>query len=431
MRIRSRPNTQKIYKELCEVIPGGVNSPVRACRAMEQLPLVVDYAEGDMLYDVDGHAYIDYCGSWGALVHGHAHPILVEAIQKRAALGTSYGITTALEKELATEVIRCMPSIESIRFVSSGTEATMSAIRLARGYTRRELIVKFDGHYHGHADAFLVKAGSGVAELSESSSQGIPQASVQNTLSLPFNDLKAVEKLFNSRHAKNIAAVILEPIAGNMGVVPAEKAFLNFLRKKTQECGALLILDEVISGFRVALGGAQSLYGIQPDLTCLGKIVGGGLPAAAFGGRREIMEQLAPVGPIYQAGTLSGNPLAMAAGLNALKLLQKPHFYENLQKKQELLIQPIIEHIQNKNLACCVQAVGSMFTLFFGKKQIQNSADVHQLDTTQYKRFFQYLFQEGIYFPPSQHEAAFISSAHSEENLKRTRDTILNYLKSY
>lgn len=336
--MNSRLISEAIYKNLCEVIPGGVNSPVRSCLKMGQLPMVVDRAYEDQLIDADGHTYIDFCGSWGALIHGHAHPAILEAVKVRMDKGTSFGITTSIEGELAHEIVKLIDSIEKIRFVSSGTEATMSAVRLARGVTKREVIVKFSGNYHGHADHFLVQAGSGVLEVSPTaSSAGVPEEMVKHTINLPYNDVESCRQLFNHpdyRHC--IAAVILEPIAANMGVVPASHEFIRYLRSATEEMGALLIFDEVINGFRVGLRGAQEYYSIKPDLTCFGKIIGGGFPAAAFGGRREVMDQLAPLGSVYQAGTLSGNPVAMEAGLQSLKLLQRPGFYEELQAKTDL-----------------------------------------------------------------------------------------------
>lgn len=428
-----RPATESLFNELCAVIPGGVDSPVRSCKAMQQLPMIAASAREDIIEDVDGISYIDYCGSWGALIHGHANPEILKAIQKRMKLGTTFGITTAIEGELATKIIDLMPAIEKIRFVSSGTEATMSAIRLARGFTRRDVVIKFSGNYHGHADFFLVQAGSGVFGLSStSSSAGIPEDIVKHTISLPYNDIDTCRSvLHEARLRDRIAAVIIEPIAGNMGVVPATKEFLQMLREETKKIGALLVLDEVITGFRVGLGGAQQLYDIEPDLTCLGKIMGGGLPAAAFGGRRDIMDFLAPLGPVYQAGTLSGNPLAMEAGLQALQMLQRKGFYEELENKTKMLIEPIKEALHRKKALACVQHVGSMFTLFFGRHFVENMEDAHLLDTHLYAKFFRYLFENGVYIPPSQHEAWFISSAHTEDHLLLTRDLILNFIKTH
>lgn len=427
-----RPVSQKIYEQLCEVIPGGVNSPVRSCKAMHQIPMVVAAAMEDKLIDVDGRTYIDYCGSWGALIHGHANPEILKAIQYRMSLGTSFGITTALEGQLASKIIELVPSIEKLRCVSSGTEATMSAIRLARGFTGRDIVIKFNGNYHGHADFFLVQAGSGVFGLSStSSSAGIPEELVQYTISLPYNDISTCLSVFHEARLRNkIAAVIIEPIAGNMGLVPAKPEFLQMLSEETKKIGALLVFDEVISGFRVGLGGAQGLYHIKPDLTCLGKIMGGGLPAAAFGGRRDIMDYLAPLGPVYQAGTLSGNPLAMEAGLQALNMVCEPDFYKELERKTRIITDPVQESLRKKKAIACVQQVGSMFTLFFGTHSVQNMEDAHRLNTDLYAQLFRFLFNNGVYIPPSPHETWFVSSAHTEQHLMLTRDLLLEFIDS-
>jgi glutamate-1-semialdehyde 2,1-aminomutase len=414
-----------------QVIPGGVNSPVRACVNVGQMPMVIDHAYGDTLVDVDGKSYIDFCGSWGSLIHGHAHTSILEAVQLRMMKGTSFGITTAIEGELAQEIVRLIPSIEKIRFVSSGTEATMSAARLARGYTNKEFIIKFIGNYHGHADFFLVQAGSGVLEVSPTaSSAGIPTDIVKHTLCLPYNDIEACRQIFHHPdYRNNIAAVILEPIAGNMGVVPASREFIQFLREETKNMKTLLIFDEVITGFRVSLKGAQEIYDVNPDLTCFGKIVGGGFPAAAFGGRGDIMNYLAPLGPVYQAGTLSGNPLAMEAGLQSLRLVQKAGFYEELQRKTNLLLMPIKQAIQKHNWPVCIQEAGSMFTIFFCKKQVHNLKDALEANTNIFASFFRRLFDQGIYIPPAQHEAWFISQAHEEFNLLKTQKAILDFFE--
>lgn len=427
-----RSESLKIHQELLRLLPGGVNSPVRACSAVETDPVIAERGEGAILFDADGNGYIDYCGSWGALIHGHAHPEIIKAVQETAQKGTSFGVSTLLEAQLARKVTELVPSIEKVRFVSSGTEATMSAVRLARGHTGRDLILKFEGHYHGHADYFLVQAGSGALDLnSPPSSQGIPLDFVKNTLCLPFNDIHALETIFsNSKIAKNLAAVILEPIAGNMGVVPADREWMELLRKKTEENGTVLIFDEVMTGFRVAKGGAQSLYGIRPDLTCLGKIVGGGLPAAAFGGKQEIMDKLAPQGQVYQAGTLSGNPLAMAAGLKSLELLDVPGFYETMQHKTELLLQDIKNFILDEEIEACVQSKGSMFTLFIGKRYIENGSQAKALDRTPYARLFKSMLEKGIYLPPLQQEACFVSMAHTETQLAKTKECMIEFLSS-
>jgi glutamate-1-semialdehyde 2,1-aminomutase len=397
---------------------------------MQQLPMVVKEASGDTLIDVDGGTYIDFCCSWGTLIHGHAPPSVVRAAQERVALGSSFGITTPYEGELAKAMIALVPALEKVRFVSSGTEATMSAIRLARGVTGRNLIIKFSGNYHGHADFFLVQAGSGVLSCPQASSVGIPEEMVKSTFSLPYNDPKALMKITQDPLlGKKIAAVIVEPIAGNMGVVPAFKHFLETLREETTRIGALLIFDEVITGFRVAAGGAQALYNISPDLSCFGKIMGGGFPAAAFGGKREIMDHLAPLGTVYQAGTLSGNPVAMVAGREALRLLCATDFYTELERKTNILTQPIKKALEKSGQEATLQQVGSMFTLFLGKKQVHHMEDAKQIDSNMYAHLFRYLFDKGIYIPPSPHEAWFISTAHTEKHLECTRDHILEFLE--
>jgi len=427
-----RPKSHQIFQELCHVIPGGVNSPVRSCLQMKQLPMVVDHAFQDQLVDADGLHYIDYCGSWGALIHGHAHPDILQAVKMRMDKGTSFGITTAIEAELAKEIVKLIDSVEKIRFVSSGTEATMSAVRLARGFTRREVIIKFSGNYHGHTDYFLVEAGSGVLNTtSTASSAGIPYEIVKHTISLPYNNIEALKNvLYHPDYRENIAAVIIEPIAGNMGVVPANLEFLQFLRSATQEIGALLIFDEVISGFRVGLKGAQGYFSIKPDLTCFGKIIGGGFPAAAFGGREEIMNCLAPLGNVYQAGTLSGNPVAMEAGLQGLKLLQSSGFYEDLLAKTNLLLDPIRKKIEELNLNICIQQIGSMFTLFFGKKRVGNLKEAMEVNKELFIHFFQTLFKQGIYIPPSPYESWFVSSVHTKEHLFYTSEKVVEFLET-
>lgn len=429
--MQQRTKSQQVYNNLCEVIPGGVNSPVRACLNVKQLPLVCERAHKDLIYDVDGHSYIDFCGSWGALIHGHSHPTILDAAYQRMLKGTTFGVTTEIEEQLARTIVKLMPSIEKIRFVSTGTEATMSVARLARGYTKRDIIVKFAGNFHGHADFFLVQAGSGVLDVPTASSAGIPPGMVKEMVCLPYNDIEKTRELLRSPvYQDRIAGVILEPIAGNIGVVPAKKAFLEMLREETKKIGALLIFDEVITGFRVGLGGAQAHYGITPDLTCLGKIIGGGFPAAAFGGRAEIMNQLAPLGSVYQSGTLSGNPVAMQAGLEALKMVQKPGFYEELHKKSDFLLDPMKEYIHKHHLNACIQQVGSMFTLFFGKKLVENMDDVRQLDHDKFGEFFRYMFSNGVYIPPLHQEAWFVSDVHEDKNLLKAQSLILAFLKT-
>lgn len=421
-------HSQEIYDRLCQVIPGGVNSPVRSCKNLLPQPVVAESGACDMLYDVDGNGYIDYCGSWGALIHGHAHPRILEAVSRRMLKGTTFGLTTEIEEKLARKVCELVPSVEKIRFVSSGTEATMSATRLARGYTNREIVVKFTGNYHGHADFFLVNAGSGVFHLNAtSSSAGIPQAIVQHTVSLPYNDLSAFSD-FMREHGASTAAVILEPVAGNMGLVAATKEFIALLRQETERCGALLIFDEVMNGFRLSLQGAQGLYEEKPDLTCFGKIVGGGFPAAAFGGRAAIMDHLAPLGSVYQAGTLSGNPLAMEAGLQALLMLERDGFYEELQDKADIITKPIREYLLANDVNACLQQEGSMFSIFFGKRKVSNMDDVRETDREQFAEFFRFLLDNGVYIPPSSVESWFVSMAHTTSNLEKTRDLILEFL---
>jgi glutamate-1-semialdehyde 2,1-aminomutase len=387
---------------------------------------MVSSGKGDTLYDVDGHAYIDYCCAWGSLILGHSPPNVIHAAQEQMARGSSFGIATPYEHAFAFKIMHHFPSIEKIRFVSSGTEAGMTVVRLARGFTGRSLIVKFNGHYHGHCDSLLIQAGSGVTHLPQASSHGVPHELVQHTVSLPFNDTDTCRRFL--REHPEVAAVIVEPVTGNMGVVPAEKEFLQMLREETARTSALLILDEVITGFRVSLNGAQGLYGITPDLTCLSKIIGGGFPVGAFGGRREIMDALAPLGNVYQAGTLSGNPVAMLAGLATITALEQPRFYESLEEKTRLLTDPIQEVIRERNLNLCLNRVGSMLTLFFGVKEVKRKEDLHSLDLEQFQNFFHFLFQRGIYISPSAYEAWFVSSSHTDEHLLYTRDVILEFL---
>lgn len=428
-RTDSRPKSHEMYEKLCSVIPGGVNSPVRACQAMQMTPIVAESAQNDMLTDHDGFSYIDYCMSWGALIHGHAHPEINRACLLQMQKGTSYGATSAIEHALAEKIVRFVPSCQKVRFVSSGTEATMSAVRLARGYSEKPIVVTFSGCFHGHADYFLVQAGSGVTLLSESSSKGIPKELVRSTIQLPYNDEKALDNLLqDTKIASQIACFIIEPIAANMGVVPATKSFLKLLRQRSQELGAVLIFDEVISGFRVTKGGAQELYGVIPDLTCFGKIVGGGFPLAGFGGKAAIMDFLAPIGPVYQSGTLSGNPVAAQAGLQALQLLEEPELYTRLKKKAEIITEPVREFLHKKSINACIQTAESLFTLFFGRTEVRNFHEAKACDQEMYKRFFQFLFNKGIFIAPLQFEAFFVSDAHTQEHLIYTRDAILEFL---
>ncbi|MGH9733203.1 MAG: glutamate-1-semialdehyde 2,1-aminomutase [Candidatus Acidiferrales bacterium] len=415
----ARSSSAEAFARAERILVGGVNSPVRAFRAVGGTPLVIDRAGGSRLWDVDGREYIDYVCSWGALILGHAHPEVVAAVAEQAQRGTSYGMTSPLEVELGERIARAVPSIERIRFVSSGTEATMSAIRAARAFTKRDLILKFDGGYHGHADSFLVQAGSGLATLGISSSPGVPEALAQLTLNAPYNDLGAVEEIFRA-HAKKIAAVIVEPVAANIGVVAPAAGFLEGLRAIASREGALLIFDEVITGFRLALGGAQQVYNVAPDLTTLGKIIGGGLPVAAYGGKREIMEMVAPLGPVYQAGTLSGNPLAMRAGLATLPLLKTPGFYDALNKKAERLAEGIRSALAESGIPGQVNVAGSLLTLFFASDPVCDYATAKKSDAARFAAFFREMLHRGIFLPPSQFEALFVSSAHSDADIDPT-----------
>ncbi|MGH9738731.1 MAG: glutamate-1-semialdehyde 2,1-aminomutase [Candidatus Acidiferrales bacterium] len=414
-----RPRSSALFDRAQKILVGGVNSPVRAFRAVGGTPLVIDRAAGSRVWDVDGREYIDYICSWGALILGHAHPDVVSAVADQSQRGTSYGMTSPLEIELGEHIARAIPSIEKIRFVSSGTEAAMSAIRLARAVTGRDLILKFEGGYHGHADAFLSEAGSGLATLSISSSPGVPEAFAKLTLNAPYNDIAAVERLFTDRAGK-IAAIIVEPVAANMGVVPPAPGFLESLRKITARDGALLIFDEVITGFRLTNGGAQNVFGVQPDLTILGKIIGGGLPVAAYGGRRELMEMVAPLGPVYQAGTLSGNPLAMRAGLASLPMLQTEGFYDALSAKASLLAAGLRQALKESAIPGQVNAVGSLLTLFFNADFVTNYSQAKRSDTSLFAAFFREMLSRGVLLPPSQFEALFISAAHTGEDIERT-----------
>ena len=412
--------SQELYGEACKYLPGGVNSPVRAFKAVGGTPFFVARGQGSRLWDVDGKEYIDYVASWGPLILGHAHPEVVEFVSQVAARGTSFGAPTELEVELAKKVVEAVPSIEMVRFVNSGTEATMSAMRLARGYTGRDKIVKFEGCYHGHVDYLLAKAGSGVLTFSLPGTPGVPQDFTRHTLLATFNDLDSVERLFNEV-GEEIAAVIVEPIMGNAGVIPPVPGFLEGLREITREHGALLIFDEVITGFRVSYGGAQELYGVTPDLTCLGKVIGGGLPVGAYGGRREIMEHVAPLGPVYQAGTLSGNPLAMAAGLKTLEILGRPGTYEQLEERAASLEKGMREALDRKGLPGAINRVGSMMCLFFTEEEkVETYAQALTSDTQRYSRYFWAMQEGGVNLAPSQFEAAFVSTAHTEEDIART-----------
>ncbi len=413
------PRSKALFEEAKRLLPGGVNSPVRAFRAVGGDPPVIERAFGSRLYDLDGNAYIDYVCAWGPMIVGHAHPAVVKAIQEAAEGGVSYGAPTPWETELARMVVKAVPSIEMIRFVNSGTEATMSAIRLARGVTGRDRIVKFEGCYHGHADSLLVKAGSGVMTFGVPDSLGVPADLARQTIALSYNDSDAVRAAFQAV-GREIACVIVEPVPGNMGVVPPRPGFLEALREITAACGSFLIFDEVMTGFRVARGGAQAIYGVRPDLTCLGKIIGGGLPVGAYGGPRSIMEQVAPMGQIYQAGTLSGNPVAMRAGIETLRLLEDPGFYERLEERAKQLEEGLRELASLSGIALTCQRVGSMFTAFFVRQPVTDYRAARDADTGRYARFFRAMLDGGVYLPPSQFEASFLSDAHSVTDIETT-----------
>jgi glutamate-1-semialdehyde 2,1-aminomutase len=414
-----RKRSREIFEQAEKVLVGGVNSPVRAFKSVGGEPLIIERGHGQHLYDADGNVLLDYVCSWGAMLLGHAHPAVTAAIEEQARKGTSFGVTTELELELATLITKAIPFLEKIRFVSSGTEATMSAVRLARGSTKRDLIVKFEGGYHGHADSFLSQAGSGLATLGIAECPGVPQALAAMTLNAPYNDLAAVERLF-AEHKGKIAAVIVEPVAANMGVVPPQEGFLKGLREITRKAGALLIIDEVITGFRLKFGSAQEILGVEGDLTTLGKIIGGGVPVAAYAGRAELMDQVAPLGPVYQAGTLAGNPLAMSAGIATLKELRKPGVYEAIDALAKKLVNGLRKVIADAGVAAQVNAIGSLSTIFFAPQAVGNYRDAKRSDTKLYARFFREMLNRGIFLAPSQFEAAFVSAAHIGGDIDRT-----------
>jgi glutamate-1-semialdehyde 2,1-aminomutase len=413
------PNSSALFARAQQVMPGGVNSPVRAFRGVGGTPLFMRSAKGAMLHDADGGSYIDYIGSWGPMILGHAHPEIIAAIQQVAERGTSFGAPTELEIELAEEVQKFFPSIEKLRLTSSGTEATMAALRLARGYTGRAKIVKFEGCYHGHGDSLLVKAGSGVATLGLPDSPGVLPELAQATITVPFNDTAALERVFDEVGNK-IAAVIIEPVVGNMGCVIPQGNYLHEIRRITSKQGAVLIFDEVMTGFRLAPGGAQELYGITPDLTTLGKILGGGLPVGGFGGRKEIMDVVAPIGPVYQAGTLSGNPLAVTAGLTQLRLLRQGNVYEQLETTTAAITTGIAQAAQQTEVKVKINRAGSMFTVFFTDEPVTDWTSASRSDRHAFARFFHAMLDEGVYLPPSQFEAAFVSTAHTDELAAKT-----------
>lgn len=414
-----RRRSREIFERAEKILVGGVNSPVRAFRSVGGEPLIIKRGRGQFLYDADNNELLDYVCSWGAMLLGHAHPAVTEAIADQARRGTSYGATTELEVELATLITQAIPSIEKIRFVSSGTEATMSAVRLARGITKRDFILKFEGCYHGHADSFLSQAGSGLATLGIAECPGVPQALAELTLNAPYNDLTSVERLF-AQHKDKIAAVIVEPIAANMGVVLPDPGFLAGLREITKRNGALLIVDEVITGFRMHFGAAQQLAGVRADLTTLGKIIGGGLPVAAYGGSAELMNHVAPLGPVYQAGTLAGNPLAMRAGIATLKELLRPGVYEGIRAKSEIFAAGLRQALAGSGITGQVNATESLATLFLCDAPVKSYSDAKRSDAKRYARFFREMLERGIFLAPSQFEAAFVSAAHTTNDIKRT-----------
>jgi glutamate-1-semialdehyde 2,1-aminomutase len=414
--------SSELFQRACVHIPGGVNSPVRAFKGVGGDPVFFSRGEGARLWDEDGREYIDYVGSWGPMILGHAHPAVIAAVKAAADKGLGFGAPTAIEIDMAERVCELVPSVETVRMVSSGTEATMSAIRLARGFTGRDKIIKFEGCYHGQSDSLLVKAGSGALTLGVPTSPGVPAAVAENTVTLEYNNLEQVESVL-SEIGDQVACVIVEPVAGNMNCVPPVEGFLEGLRKVCDEHGSLLILDEVMTGFRVALGGAQSVYGVTPHMTCLGKVIGGGMPVGAFGGERRIMEHLAPLGPVYQAGTLSGNPIAMTAGLKSLEILSRPGFFEAVSAKTKTLVDGILERARTAKIPMTTNRLGGMFGLFFTETEpVTNFAQVTACDLDRFKRFFHDMLNEGVYLAPSAFEAGFVSNAHSDADIEATLD---------
>ena len=412
--------SEQLFAQAARVIPGGVNSPVRAFKAVGGSPIFIERAEGSYLWDADGARYIDYVLSWGPMIAGHAHPQVLDAVQKKMRNGLSFGAPTEIEVTLAEKICSIMPNMDMVRMVSSGTEATMSAIRLARGYTGRDKIIKFEGCYHGHSDSLLVKAGSGALTLGVPSSPGVPSSLADHTLTLSYNNVEEIKKTFN-KYGEQIACVIVEPVAGNMNCIPPAPEFLETIREQCTQYGSVFIIDEVMTGFRLGLQGAQGYYGIEADLTCLGKVIGGGMPVGAFGGKRVIMEKIAPLGPVYQAGTLSGNPVAMAAGLATLDIISQPGFYEPLFAKTEKLVRGLREAAQQAGIPMTSNHVGSMWGVFFTEeKTITNYQQVMACNTARFNRFFHGMLQEGVYLAPASYEAAFMSSVHSDEDIAAT-----------
>lgn len=412
--------SEQLFLDAQQYIPGGVNSPVRAFRAVGGTPIFIEKAQGAYLYDVDGKQYVDYVLSWGPMILGHAHPQVIAAVAEKIQDGLSFGAPTAIETEIAKEICQLVPSIEMIRMVSSGTEATMSAIRLARGYTGRNKLIKFEGCYHGHSDSLLVKAGSGALTMGTPSSPGVPAGTVEHTINLPYNDLEAVSEYF-AKAGDDVACIIVEPVAGNMNLIPPVPGFLEKLRELCTEYGAVLIFDEVMTGFRVGLGCAQGYYDIDPDLTCLGKVVGGGMPVGAFGGKKEIMQMISPLGPVYQAGTLSGNPVAMAAGLTTLKLIQEEGFYKALTDKVDYLMSGLRSAAASHDIPLSTNQKGSMFGFFFSEEeQVTNYQQVMACDDDRFKSFFRQMVESGVYLAPASYECGFMSAAHSQQDLDFT-----------
>ncbi len=420
--------SRELYERARKVLPGGVNSPVRAFKSVQGEPFVVKEGRGSKIYDVDGNEYIDYVCSWGPLILGHAHPEVISFVKEVAEKGTSFGITCELEIRMAEAVVDAIPSVEKVRFVNSGTEATMSAIRLARGYTGRNKVVKFEGCYHGHVDYLLVKAGSGVLTFGIPGTPGVPEDFTKHTLLAQFNDIDSVKALFD-KYGDDIACVILEPVMGNAGVILPEKGFLEELRRITKEHGALLIFDEVITGFRVSYSGAQGYFGVEPDITCLGKIIGGGFPVGAYGGKAEIMEHVAPEGPVYQAGTLSGNPVAMAAGFKTLEILKRENPYEELERRAKYLSENAKKLFDAKGIPVTINGIASMSCIFFNEGPVKSYADAVRSDTGLYAKFFWKMLENGVYLAPSQFEAAFVSCAHTWEDIDRTLEAIEGALR--
>ncbi len=411
--------SKKLFRKASAVIPGGVNSPVRAFKAVGGNPLFIERAKGSRIYDADGNSYIDYVLSWGPMILGHAHPAVVKALRKAVEGGTSFGAPTALEVELAELVIKAYPSMDKVRMVNSGTEATMSAIRVARGYTGRDKIVKFEGCYHGHADGLLVKAGSGAMTFGVPDSPGVPKSYARNTITLPFNNRDALKKTIE-KEGNSIACIILEPVVGNIGCVLPAEGFLDAVRRMTEKAGIVLIFDEVMTGFRVSFGGAQARYGIRPDMTCLGKVIGGGLPVGAYGGKKEIMSLVSPEGPVYQAGTLSGNPLAMTAGIETLKELAKKGVYREIEKKAAMLEEGLADSAKRAGVRTRFYRAGSMFCTYFTDREVYDYATAKTADTSKFARFFAGMLRRGVNIAPSQFEAGFMSLAHSERDIERT-----------